>query len=124
MSNNSWGAKAVSGLANFVGRVGTEGLAICGGLVLCVISGSSFMYRGVRGQHPFYRNRTLSPRATNSFRVAAAATLGAVTIAVVPATAVPESIRPIYEQAQSVVPFVGASIGLGVSIGLATTLTR
>lgn len=123
MSNNSWGAKAVSGLANFVGRVGTEGLAICGGLVLCVISGSRFMYRGVRGQHPFDRNLTLSPRATNSFRVAAAAALGTVAIAVVPATAVPEPVRPIYEPAQSVVRGVGGTIGLAAAGGLAQFMT-
>jgi hypothetical protein len=99
--------------------VNVLGVVAVGGL----LAGRS-LYRGVRGQHPFDRNRTLSPKATNSFRVAAAAALGTVAIAVVPATAVPatavpEPVRPIYEPAQSVVRGVGGTIGLAAASGLA-----
>jgi hypothetical protein len=83
-----------------------------------ILAGRS-LYRGVRGQHPFELNRTLSPKATNIFRVAAAATLGTVAIAVVPATAVPEPVRAIYEPAHSVVRGVGGTIGLAAASGLA-----
>jgi hypothetical protein len=94
--------------------VNVLGVVAVGGL----LAGRS-LSRGVRGQHPFDRNRTLSPKATNSFRVAAAAALGTVAIAVVPATAVPEPVRPIYEPAQSVVRGVGGTIGLAAASGLA-----
>lgn len=103
--------------------VNVLGVVAYGGL----LAGRS-LYRGVRGQHPFDRNRTLSPRATNSFRIAAAAALGAVVIAVVPATAFPEPVRPIYEPAQSVVRGVGGTIGLAAAAGVLaqfmTTPTR
>ncbi len=91
--------------------VNVLGVVAYGGL----LAGRLLLY----GKHPFKLNRTLSPKATNSFRVAAAAALGTVAIAVVPATAVPESVRPIYEPAQSVVRGVGGTILWGAAGGLA-----
>lgn len=97
----------------------SKGLAICGGLVLCVISGGRFMYRVVRGQHPFDSTRTLSPKATNTFRVIAAATLGAGAIAVVPTNAVPEPVQANYKQVQGVVREAGTVIGCASLFGAA-----